>query len=146
MYRHYSVLGFSLGRNKWTVHVHLPGARTVELPLPPVSARHPGPHIPYARVSHAHVVDSDGFGVYPPRKYRPFVPLPDGTRPASQCEFDHWCAENPSGPSDLNAAVWNAVAAISLVGRQFVDAAIRGAVSLVATRQKDAKEKEIAAM
>ena len=70
----------------------------------------------YKAVSRAHVIDKNGFGLYEPRQWRPFVPLPDGFRNATQWEFDKYCYENPDerytgtpGYIDLNAVVWKSL-------------------------------------
>ena len=68
----------------------------------------------YGKVSHAHIIDALGFGLYPPRQWRPLVALPAGARAATQCEFDQYCAENFDSASNMNAAVWNAVSVADL--------------------------------
>ena len=67
----------------------------------------------YKAVSHAHVIDENGFGLYEPRQWRPFVLLPNGLRNALQWEFDKYCYDFPDeryvGQQDyvdVNALVW----------------------------------------
>lgn len=67
----------------------------------------------YKAVTPLHVIDENGFGLYQPRQWRPFVPLPDGVRNAMQWEFDKYCYEIPderyvgqAGYVDVNALVW----------------------------------------
>ena len=62
----------------------------------------------YGCVTNAHVINDQGIGIYEPRRYRPFVPLPEGFRQCKQWEFDRHCAQNPDPryPIDINALVW----------------------------------------
>ena len=63
----------------------------------------------YGCVTNAHVINDEGVGIYDPRRFRPFVPLPEGFRQCTQWEFDRHCAENPDPryTIDMNALVWN---------------------------------------
>ena len=62
----------------------------------------------YCCVTRAHVIDSKGVGIYEPRLYRPFLPLPEGVRQCKQWEFDLHCSKNPDPkyPIDINALIW----------------------------------------
>ena len=62
----------------------------------------------YGCVTNAHIIDNKGVGIYEPRRYRPFVSLPEGVRQCQQWEFDRHCAQNPDTryPIDINALVW----------------------------------------
>lgn len=68
----------------------------------------------YMRPSPEHVVNSEGVGIYQPRRWRPHCPLPAEYRECTQWEYDRFCYENPDEREgmdcsfDRNAAVYKA--------------------------------------
>lgn len=51
---------------------------------------------------------------YESRRFKPFVPLLEGFREATQCDFDRFCAKNPVNDTiyDGNAEVWRRMAGV----------------------------------
>ena len=108
----YTTLGFYSNSN---VSVDIKHAgKTVRMELPVSAMNHDGStHIYYLQVTRAHVTDDDGstVSVIEGREYRPFLPMPENFRCATQSELDRHCRRFPDarGGMDWNAMVHMAV-------------------------------------
>lgn len=105
----YTIQGFSIKDEQLFAHITVNNVQQ-QLLLPFSSNEnliHTYPQ-KYLQVNICHIIDSQGVGVYQARKFRPFLPLPEGSRECTQWEFDKHCFENPDSryEVDINATVW----------------------------------------